>query len=258
MPDAKRVNGRSRRRHRATAPPRRALLMVKWPKKPTTRIDVPDFSWSVSPVSPVSVGEGIPSVLALDDHIPMRKFAFLLVALALAYAAYPYWSLYHLSEAIEVGDEHALEQYVDWHSVRSGLKEDLSAVLSRETGKAIGSGSGEAAMGRLFASALGNALLDPLIDTMVTPQGLGAIIREGRAREGAPAPDGKTAGTSRDDSSPWQRLSYAFFTGPATFEAVFEVGRDDDVVGVMQLNGLRWQLVRLHLPDSASATGSAS
>jgi hypothetical protein len=48
----------------------------------------------------------------------------------------------------------------------------------------------------------------------------------------------------------WERLSFAFFTGPATFEVVFETEEGEDVVGVMQRNGMRWQLVRLRLPDT--------
>lgn len=185
----------------------------------------------------------------------MRKFGPLLLVLVLAYAAYPYWSLHYLGEALEAGDEGALKRYVDWPAVRAGLKEDLSGMLSRETGRAIASRDGEATVGGLLASAIGNALLEPLVDALVTPEGLAAMIREGRAGEGAAARDGQSARTPGEGSALWEHLSFAFFTGPATFEAVFETKGGEKVVGVMQLNGIRWQLVRLRLPDSQATGG---
>jgi hypothetical protein len=185
----------------------------------------------------------------------VRKFGLLLFALVVLYVAYPYWSLHRLGEALEVGDESALKQHVDWPAVRSGLKDDFSGILSRETGRALASGNGEAAVGGLFASVIGNVLLEPLVDALVTPEGLAAMIREGRARDGEAAPDGQADRTGHDGSALWEHLSFAFFTGPTTFEALFETEEGEDVVGVMQLNGMRWQLVRLRLPNSLAARG---
>lgn len=183
----------------------------------------------------------------------MRKFGLLIsLGVVVAYAAYPYWSLYRLEEALEAGDESSLKHYVDWPAVRSGLKEDLSAMLSRETGRAIASGDGEQALGGMLASTIANAMLEPLINALVTPEGLAAMIREGRTKAGAPTSGGQSNGRDRGLS---ERLSFAFFTGPATFEAVFETEEGEDVVGVMQLNGLRWQLVRLRLPQVATSSG---
>lgn len=187
----------------------------------------------------------------------MKKFGSLLLILLIAYAAYPYWSLYRLGEALEVGDEGALKQHVDWPAVRRGVKEDLSGILSRETGRAIASGNGEAALSGVLASAIGTALLDPLVDAVVTPEGLAAMIREGRARKSRAAAD-RQSGPTQDGNVLWERLSFAFFTGPATFEAVFETEDGEEVVGVMQLNGMRWQLVRLRLPDSQPTRGVPS
>ncbi len=122
-------------------------------------------------------------------------------------------------------------------------------MLSRETGRAIASGDKGAAIGGLFASAISNTLLEPLINALVTPEGLAAMIREGRAREEAPSPDSQSGRTRRDGSKLWERVAFAFFTGPATFEAVFKTEEDEDVVCVMRLNGMHWQLIRLRLPS---------
>lgn len=187
----------------------------------------------------------------------MRKLS-LLIVLVTAYAVYPYWSLYRLGEALEVGNESALKRYVDWPAVRSGLKEDLSGILSRETGQAIASGNGEAALGGVLASAIGNALLEPLLAVLVTPEGLAAIIREGRARKSSALPDRRTDPTTSADNVLWDRLSFAFFTGPATFEAVLETDSGEEVVCEMQLNGMHWQLTRLRLPQDRRSTGGLS
>ena len=173
----------------------------------------------------------------------------------LLYVAYPYWSLHRLGDTLEAGNEGTLKQHVDWPAVRSGLKEALSGILSRETGRAIASGDGEATVGGLLVSAIGNVLLEPLVDALVTPEGLAAMIREGRARKGEAALGNQSGRTAHDNSVLWEHLSFAFFTGPTTFEALFETEDGEDVVGVMQLNGMRWQLVRLRLPDSRATRG---
>src|SRR5262245_1555945 len=142
----------------------------------------------------------------------MRKIALLILGVAVVgYAAYPYWSLYRLGKALEVGDEGSLKHYVDWPALRSGLKEDLSGMLSRETGRAIASGSGEAQLGGVLAATIGNAMLEPLVDALVTPEGLAAMIREGGTKESTPTSEGKP--TTRNGSLS-EHLAFAFFTGP--------------------------------------------
>lgn len=176
-------------------------------------------------------------------------FRLLAVILLVGYVAYPYWSLYRLGEALEIGDEAALKRYVDWRSVRAGLKEDFSGMLSREAGRAIAEGDREALVGGAIASALGSALIEPVIDLVVTPEGLAALIREGRMKRDDPG-TGYGGHPDRREGI-LDHLSFAFFTGPATFEAEFEAESGKEIVAVMQLNGVRWQLVRLHLPEPA-------
>jgi outer membrane murein-binding lipoprotein Lpp len=185
----------------------------------------------------------------------MKKIGLLIMGVVVAYAAYPYWSLYRLGKALEVEDEGSLKHYVDWPAVRSGLKEDISGMLSRNAGRAIASGDGAEPLSGIFAATVGNAMLEPLIDALVTPQGLAAMIREGHTKEGEPTSEGQSTRREGDLS---ERLSFAFFTGPAAFEAVFETEEGDDVAAVMQLNGLRWQLVRLRLPDSQAQVASGT
>jgi hypothetical protein len=179
----------------------------------------------------------------------MKKLVLLPLAVVFAYAAYPYGSLYRLGEALDIGDEVGLKRHVDWTAVRGGLEEDLSDTLSGMPGMAIASHDDEKAFSGLLASEMRSELVGPLVDAIATPEGLAAVIRQGRAGQGSPAADGQSGGTPNDHNTFGEHLSFAFFTGPFTFEAVFENEKGEDVIAMMRLNDMRWQLVRLRLPD---------
>src|SRR5271166_6744434 len=70
--------------------------------------------------------------------VPMRRRARQAVkralpifgAIAFAYTAYTYVTLYRLGYAIRHGDSSVLETLVDWDGVREGLKEDVCDALA--------------------------------------------------------------------------------------------------------------------------------
>lgn len=180
----------------------------------------------------------------------MKKL-WLVIGIVALYGAYPYWAANSLAEALEDGDEATLRRAVDWQAVRAGLKEDLAGALSREAGKAIVSGEPGAAAGGVLASTLGRIMLDPVIDALVTPQSLATMIRQGRAHPGSPetgpsATRGEGETVAQDLR---ERVSWAFFSGPAAFDVVLEDDEGREVVAELQLQGLRWRLVRLRFPD---------
>jgi hypothetical protein len=187
----------------------------------------------------------------------MKKILPIIAVAAAAYLAYPYWAANSLAEAIEEGDEAALRRSVDWQALRAGLKEDLAGMLSHEAGKAIASGDPGAVAGGVVASALGRMMLEPMIDALITPEGLAGMIREGgrvradrsgaRETERAAPPRGDERQGAAEELR--ERVSWAFFTGPTAFNMVLETDDGREVVAEMHLQGVRWRLVRLRFPE---------
>lgn len=171
----------------------------------------------------------------------MKRLFAILVLAAVGYAALPYWSAYSLAQGVKAGDRDVLEQRVDWPSVRSGLKEDLSDI-------AVGNESGAAG---LLRAALAPALLDTALDQLVTPATV-ASLAQGAAR--AKDRSGGGQGDAAEDLArdPVAHLTWAFFTSPSQFLVKLESRRVQDGVAELffERRGLSWPLVRVKLPDS--------
>ena len=49
------------------------------------------------------------------------------ILVVLGWTAWPYYAVFDFANAIDQGDQVALEHRVDWESVRRGLRDDLNA-----------------------------------------------------------------------------------------------------------------------------------
>jgi hypothetical protein len=104
------------------------------------------------------------------------------VDLLLAAASYvsPHWTLYQMRIAIEKRDADAFSEHVDFPALRESFKGQMMVALNQKMGgdKAEGNPFGAnpfAAMGQAFATAL----ISPMIDAMVTPAGVIAMMNSG-------------------------------------------------------------------------------
>jgi hypothetical protein len=168
-----------------------------------------------------------------------------LCTLVALYVAYPYYTLHRLESALESGDRVALEELVDWPSLRAGLKDDLNTMATRALAEQAGpSGDPEAALGMGIAAMFMPVLVQRAVDAYVTPAGIATLMRR-EAATGTAAEDGPRAEDWRFE------VHRAYFAGPASFR--FEFSNPDDprpepAIGVLGLQGLRWRLTRLILP----------
>ena len=124
----------------------------------------------------------------------------LLILVALGWIAWPYYAVYDFANAIQQGDQVALERRVAWDSVRGGLREDFNAVLARST------------QGAGLAALVGPAIINNAIDSFVTPQGIASLLRIAKA----PIPNADRSPSSTIDDKQRDRLQleqvkYAFF-----------------------------------------------
>jgi hypothetical protein len=136
-----------------------------------------------------------------------------LLALALCLGgAYVYFSPYiafqRLKWAAGSGDEQALSGLVDFPSVRSSLKGEVSGMVNRELsfgGRVHGLGG--------LGGAIAGALSSRVVDAVVTPRGISALVKGGHTvRDAAKGAAGEDSG----GGSPAVTASQGY-EGPNTF-----------------------------------------
>jgi hypothetical protein len=171
-----------------------------------------------------------------------RKRLGLAAALVVAaYLAYPYATLYWLSDAIRRGDPSALETLVDWEQVREGIKEDIcDTVFDDNTEPAPQAVATAGTKLPPFGFSFVRGIASNAIDEAVTPQNLvsAARARAGESAEGA------------DASSP-VRVTWAFFDTPTEFRIVLQPAANPARAPIalrMNLKHGRWEITRVWLP----------
>lgn len=176
----------------------------------------------------------------------MKKWIWLpamVLAAVLTYvAAGPYLTISAIREAVKTEDARALAGQVDFPALRTSLKAQLSDHLVREAGP-----EAQASLFGAFGLRLASGLVGGVVDTMVTPVGLGALM-EGRKvwnRASGIAPP------SRSDSSQQPALlkdAVQRYESPSRFTATVQDDSGRPLVFVLTRKGLRWRLSDIRLP----------
>lgn len=172
----------------------------------------------------------------------MRKIVFALIALVVAAGAWwyfsPYWTLRQIQSAARAGDAKKLSAYVDYPAVREDLKGDFRRMMLKEAASRK-QNDGFAAIGSAFALAM----VDPVIDAMVTPEGVEAAFanRDKGKLEGR---GGKLPDAPADPVIERDGLD------------AFKVRGKDPSKGalVFARSGLGWKLVGFDMPDIPAQT----
>ncbi len=166
------------------------------------------------------------------------------------WAASPIFAFQALSDAAQAGDRDRLAGLVDFPAVRADLKTQLTAridaAIDRDKGLA------QSPFGALGA-LLGPTVVDQVVEAAVTPDGVAAILRTGRAplsdlsaRKTAlpPPPDTAPPAPEAAPARPKTRFAY---TGLDSFQAT-TFSRDGAPLGwVMERRSLGWKLARIVL-----------
>jgi len=117
-----------------------------------------------------------------------RKATAVAVALALAVGAgsyaSPYWTLHQMHAAIEARDADKFSRYVDYPALRESLKGQILSSLHERLGTPALKDTPFASIGKM----IGTAMVNTVVDTMVTPAGAMAIMAQGEARPDASPP----------------------------------------------------------------------
>lgn len=162
----------------------------------------------------------------------MHRLRWLLLLLVLATGAWYLWSPRrawdNFLQAIVVGSEADLQDTIEFPILRDNLKRDLRAALEdRVTGDAP------------LATGLAGAIIDPLVNLTVTPQGLANLVTGFGTRTPEPGEaDSLAAGTVTDFR----------YRGPSRVDVrVGARGGDPEDAGIFTFRrfGLSWRLVRI-------------
>ena len=170
--------------------------------------------------------------------------AVVLLALLAWTASGPWRTLAGIRHAVMAEDARALSRHVDFPALRASLKPQVQDRVVRAAGVDAQSGRFAA-----FGVAVASGVAGGLVDAMVTPAGLGAMM-EGRKvwnRFGnVPPPSrGDTAGQS--DPLPDPRLRFESFSRASATVAMDGGG---DLVLVLARSGTRWRLSEIRLPPA--------
>ena len=157
------------------------------------------------------------------------------------YFASPYYTLMQMRDAAKANDADALSAYIDYDALREDLKSELMAHMMAEAEK---DDSGFGAIGVAF----GSAMIGPMLDGMVSPAGVRAMLISKQQRETAQGAKAPAAPVKVDEKPVIERRSFSEFA----------VKSKDDAQGAMIFTrrGLGWKLTGVDLPAPSQSSAS--
>lgn len=171
----------------------------------------------------------------------VKKVPILIVGVLALIVGYlyisPYLALNNIKSAAQERNAEKLSSYIDFPSVRLGVKEQLKAKVAKEM-VAGNNNNGFEALGSMFAVAM----IDPMVDAWVTPDGIAALVVE----------DEKN-GPKDDTSEKEETNGLEYETGYDSFND-FHVNisnpeEADNIVKVtLHRDGLSWNIVGIDFP----------
>ncbi len=164
--------------------------------------------------------------------------AALLAMLGIWFYWTPYQAYSAMAKAAENRDTTTLANYVNFASLEESVKANLNAKFSAQVARQ-GDGDPAAALGAAFAAAL----INPMVEAMITPDSLTAMIRNGVPPSGDAA-GGAAAAESRTETT----RGYEGFNRFVV--KVRQLGSSrEPVVFVFHREGLvSWKLSAMRLP----------
>lgn len=171
------------------------------------------------------------------------KWLVVIVTLAAGFWFYytPYMAVNNVKKALAARDAVALADYVNFPALRENLKANIGAELARKQGNPL----------QALGAALVMVAINPILDTMLTPDGLALmmqghrpdLLKDGRNK---PRPEGESS-QAADSGGNETRMGYEGFDR-FIVTVKKKTGQDAPVVFVFQREGLfAWKLAGLRL-----------
>lgn len=168
----------------------------------------------------------------------MKKISILVIGLLVVIASYlyasPYLALNNIKNAAQARDADKLSSYIDFPSVKQGVKEQVKAKFASEmiTGE---NQNGFEALGSMLAASM----IDTLVDGLITPDGMAAMMLE-KSTE---------ADTTQEESNEFKELDYeTSYTSFNSFQVDINNKENRGVKITLYRDGLRWKINNIDLP----------
>jgi hypothetical protein len=163
--------------------------------------------------------------------------AFLLIAAGTGwYFVSPGWTLKQMADAAQSRDADKLSAYVDYPKLRDTTKSQLKAAMASKI--ASGSNNGFEALGMM----VGLAMMDTMIDGVLTPEGMEAMFAKAKESETVRPPAKKPFGLDANNRE-------IVRDGLDRFR-LHEKGRaDQDGDLIFERHGFGWKLAEIKVPQ---------
>lgn len=187
----------------------------------------------------------------------MKKFVYLAVGLIIILAIYlyasPYLALNNIKKAAQAGDADTLSEYIDFPSVKQGLKDQLNTQIMKEVTKE--DADGFEALGAMLATAM----IDKVVDGIVTPDGVAMMVQGQK-----PDLDNESVEQTTEDKTDSKKLDYKtnYITYKSFKVSLSNPDYEDNLDIIMRRDGLSWKVNRINLPldfadnNNSSQTGA--
>ena len=173
----------------------------------------------------------------------MKKFLPWLFGLLIIFAIYlyasPYLVLNNIKNAAEQGDADKLSVYIDFPSVKQSMKDQVKAVMVKELASSKEQNGFEA-----LGTMLGAAMIDPLIDGLVTPDGV-ALMLQGQKLDfdlNNDTPEDKPKGKNEDIDYKAGYLSFNRFK----VQVIDADDPNESIDVIMHRDWLSWKVTRIN------------
>ncbi|MGP5339014.1 DUF2939 domain-containing protein, partial [Psychrobacter maritimus] len=173
----------------------------------------------------------------------MKKFLPWLVGLFVIFAIYlyasPYLVLNNIKNAAQQGDADKLSGYIDFPSVKQSMKDQVKAAMVEELA-ASDEQDGFEALGTMLAAAM----IDPLIDGLVTPDGV-ALMLQGQKLDfdfNNDTPEDKPKAKNEDVDYKAGYLSFNRFK----VQIIDANDPDESLDVIMHRDWLSWKVTRIN------------
>lgn len=166
--------------------------------------------------------------------------------LALSSYASPYWTLHRMQTAIAEKDAERFSSYIDFPALRDSVKGQLLVILNQHLSRPEVADNPFAGLGQM----MGGALINPIVDAVVSPAGVIAMFESGRVQ---PLPDPAAGNPSQEQAGTQEEtVNYAVDYESWSRVAISKPGGDTGRF-ILKRTGLwSWQLAALEFPKETS------
>ena len=172
-----------------------------------------------------------------------------LIILLAGYTVWPFYGLHRIASAVETRNSAALQELVDFPSLRASMAQQIADAHLKLTGKSADTSEGTRSMGSRVGAMVADALLAKII---LNPERLLDLLGKGLVSANPSPPPGLAAPFAANNlGSVWQTWLNSDYSG-ANFYVAVPVDRPfDQRFGIrLRLVDWDWKLSGLDLPES--------